>query len=168
MYSPILYSEKMYSSKKSAWWGVPLISLVTGVLIFLFNLLLDFILARFSNGDLNAEMSALSFWISFAFSLAIFFLAGFLFMRNNHRWDIVKSALIVSIYYLVIIIIEQLTKLPIMSCFYFPVAIYSVFYDLLLRLSGNFNYFWYLPSVLAPFIFVLFGKSKGRSSFYFR
>lgn len=149
---------------KSKTWRIPLISIFTGIIISSVSSFIAYIMARNTN-EWTVSMGNYLFSTEMILAIVLFFFTGLFFLRDMSKKDIMKSATIVVVYYIGIICIEQLVihigQYPFILIFSFvPVDLYSVIHQLFLRFTGLPLWIGLIPSVISPFLYVVFGKDQ--------
>lgn len=149
---------------KSKIWRISLVSIFTGVIISSISSFVTYVMARRAN-EWTISMGNKIFLIEVILAVVLFFVTGLFFLRDMSKKDILKSAIIVVVYYIVIIGIEQLLlsigQYPlILILFFVPVRLYSVIHQLLLKFTEISIWIGLIPSIIAPFLYVVFGKKE--------
>lgn len=149
---------------KSKIWRILLISIMIGIIISIITFVSTYFIAKGTN-EWTLEMGNTVFWIDVILATVLFILTGLFCLRDMGKMDIAKSATVVVIYYIVIIGLEQLLlsvgQYPfILLWLFIPVRLYSVIYQMLLRFTEISVWIGLLPSIIAPFLYVVFGKTR--------
>lgn len=149
---------------KSKTWCIPLVSIFTGIIISSISSFIAYIMARNTN-EWTASMGNYLFLTEMILAIILFFITGLFFLRDMSKKDIMKSAAIVVTYYIVIICIEQILihigQYPFSLIFSFvPVGLYSVIHQLFLRFTELPLWIGLIPSIVSPFLYVVFGKDQ--------
>lgn len=120
-----------------------------------------------NSSEWTPEVSAVLFCVNLVCSIALFIGIGLLLRKSYSRADFFKSATLLLAYYLVVFGVEQLTQYlgvynMAVNYFFLPVEVFSVLIDLALKMSNAETLTWVhlIPSMLAPYLFVLFSKKK--------
>lgn len=111
------------------------------------------------------EMLTISFYIQLILSFTAFVIIGLILRKENDRKSFAQSATVLVVYYLVMFALEQTTQYfhvysLIIYRLFIPVEIFTVITLALARLSTaeTINWVYVIPSLFAPYLFVLFGK----------
>lgn len=164
-YSSTLYSAP--SRQSGGLWRVPLLSIITGLIVKGADLLL----ARGLNADetyFSLTGTSFSLWILFAVSVILFIVGGLIFLRGMSKGAVFKSAAIVVVYSIIVLAIE--TFIPswgFMRHFYIPWEMYYTLSKLLMHFTGIVSYWVLIPSILLPFLYILFGRGRRRDKIFF-
>lgn len=147
---------------KSKIWRIPLVSILTGIIISSVSFISTYIIAK-GTKEWTLAMGDTVFWIGIILTIILFLITGLFCFRDMSKVDITKSATVVVLYYIVIIGFEQLLifmgQYPlILIGLYTPVRIYSVIYQVILRFTVLPVWIGLLPSIISPFLYVVFGK----------
>ncbi|PKM49694.1 MAG: hypothetical protein CVV02_14560 [Firmicutes bacterium HGW-Firmicutes-7] len=143
---------------------IPIISVVTGIIISIISTSSVFIIARGTN-EWTIMMGDIILYVEVALSVVLFITTGLLYLKDMSKKDILRSSLIVVIYYVLLVGLEQLLimlgKYPIAIIWLFtPLRLYGVIHQVLLRLDIMSVWSGLILSIVAPFLYVIFGKSK--------
>lgn len=156
---------------KNKIWRIPVISVFTGIITTIVGLLITYFLAK-GTSEWTLAMSNKTQWIDIVVSLVLFIITGLVYLKNMNRIDIIKSATIVTIYYIVIIGLEQLLinngfYPPILFFLFCPVRIYSGLVGILEKFVDISIWTSVVFSIFCPYLYIVFSKrivSKGRMS----
>lgn len=122
-----------------------------------------------NSSEWTPEVSAVLFCVNLVCSIALFIGIGLLLRKSYSRADFFKSATLLLAYDLVVFGVEQLTQyLGIYSLainyFFLPTRLFVVITQTIGRVSNAETLTWVhlIPSMLAPYLFVLFSKKKEK------
>ena len=163
---------------KSKMLRIPILSIITGVILVLNNFFGTMLIARGTTAwtrDMGDKMTL----ITLVLAITLFVITALLFLRDMTRKEILKSAVIVVIYYILISIISHLifpvgmpladSRIPLetriqmlwaLETLRMPLKLYSTIPETLFMITGSFSYLWLVFGFAAPFLYVLFGKRK--------
>ncbi|MBZ2174444.1 hypothetical protein K8M07_04200 [Schnuerera sp. xch1] len=138
-----------------------MISIATGIISSFISTISVYIMTR-DTSVWTISMTTTLLWISSIVSFVLFIGTGIYCFNDMTREEIARSALIVSAYYLIILLLEQSLLangyyLTLMSLLFIPVDIYSVLHTILLRTTNINIFIAIIPSILMHFIYTLFG-----------
>lgn len=140
---------------------IPLISVLNGLILTT----LEYAIFNLSLKAENLFILDYYLVINTIIALALFYVAGKLFLKDMTRNEVLRSATIFSIYYLVLMLLQNvLLKLgaysSIMTVFFIPTYQYSIISHWIMRLSIKLIYWGLIPSILAPFFYLIFTKKN--------
>ncbi|MFA9380943.1 MAG: hypothetical protein ACERKO_07780 [Acetanaerobacterium sp.] len=148
---------------------LPLLTTAAEIVLGITDFVFAFIVVRITS-EWTPEMGILSFYIRLILSVVIFVIIGMLMRKSSDRKTIVKSTTLLVSYSIIVFAIEQITKhFGIYSLniiwLYLPVGMFQVITSALIRLSTaeTINWTYAIPSLFAPFLFVLFSKKNANS-----
>lgn len=141
-----------------------LISVFTGLIISIVEYVSIYFMAKGTN-EWTTAMGDTVFWIDIIIAGGLFFTTGLFCFRGMGKMDIIKSATIVVLYYIVVVALEQLLlymgQYPsILLWLFIPVRLYSAIHQVFLRLTGMSVWICLFPGIMAPYLYVLFGKRE--------
>lgn len=143
---------------------VPIISLITGVILTIADYTLGYFIAKGSS-EWTLEMNDTVIYTTLCLSIILFISTGFLFLRNTLKKDILKSATLVVVYNIVLIVLEQVilyfgTYSITIHYLFIPVRMYGTITQVLLNATDTLASIWIstLPAIIAPYLYVIFGK----------
>lgn len=149
---------------------LPLLTLIAGIILRIVNYITAFILFK-GTSEWTLEMGTTVFYIDLVISIILFVAIGVILRRAFDRKTFIKSATLLVIYSIIIFALEQITQYfgkysIIIYWTYIPAEIFTTITSLLARVSTaeSINWLYAIPSLFAPYLFVLFGKkSESRS-----
>lgn len=120
-----------------------------------------------NSSEWTPEVSAVLFWVDVVCSVALFVAIG-LRLRNTYtRADFCKAATLLLAYHLIVFAVEQLTQCwgvynMAINYLFLPTRLFVVITQTIGRISNAETLTWVhlIPSMLAPYLFVLFSKKK--------
>lgn len=143
---------------------LPVLTLIGGIILRIADYIIALTLFK-GTSEWTLEMGTTTFYIRLVISIIIFVLIGIILRKNHDRKTLLKSATLLVIYSIVIFALEQITQLfwtysMIIYWMYLPVEIFTIITTILARISTaeSINWIYAIPSLVAPYIFVLFGK----------
>ena len=147
---------------------LPIISLAIGVLLRISDYIIAVFLVRSTN-VWTLEMGPTAFYIRLVLSAVLFIIGGILLKKIDKK-VIFKSATLLVIYSILVFFLEQVVQyfgtynMGIYWLF-LPVELYTNITSALARISSveTINWWYALPSLVAPYLFVLFGKGSRKS-----
>ena len=148
---------------------LPILTLVAGIILRVTDYIIVYILVKGSS-EFTLEMGTLMFYIRLILSIAAFVIIGMILRQKYDRTWFLKSTTILVLYSIIILATEQLlqyfaTYSILIYWLYLPVEIFTIITSVLARIStaSTITWLYAIPSVLAPYLFVLFSKrSIGR------
>lgn len=154
----------MKSLIKNKVWRVPLVSILTGIIISIITSAYIYFIVKGTN-VWTLEMGNTILWMNIIVEVVLFLITGIFCFRDMDKTDIAKSAIIVALYYIVIVAFEQLLvsmgQYPsILLWLFIPVRLYSVIHQVFVRFTEISVWIGLLPSIIAPFLYVIFGKRR--------
>ncbi|WP_313524410.1 hypothetical protein [Anaerotignum sp.] len=156
---------------KREWLKLPVVLTIAGVLLFIINFIVPYVMMASGTNEWTVEMGNTVFYIDMVISLILFLTIGFVFCRNISRKVLLKSAHFLLIYYVAIIILEQgAQKLGVytigMVLLFLPFEIFAFLVRLMSIIFGSVGsiMFYIIPISFAAYLFVPFGiKDKIES-----
>lgn len=143
---------------------LPVLTLIGGIILRIVIYITASTLVK-GTSKWTLEMGTIAFYIQLALSIVIFVVIGIKLRKIYNRKTFVKSATLLVIYSIVILAVEQITQhfgtySMIIYWMYLPVEIFTTITSLLARISPaeSINLIYAIPSLFAPYLFVLFGK----------
>ncbi|WP_343208350.1 hypothetical protein [Anaerolentibacter hominis] len=108
-----------------------------------------------------------TFFFMLLLSLVIFIVIGFLLHRTQTRDSLIRSATLIVAYGMIVLFLERVVQHfglypAFMTWLFLPLKLFDVITDLLLKVTGagQISMLLVLPSLFAPYLFVLFGKKE--------
>ncbi|NCA93273.1 hypothetical protein EOM82_08580 [bacterium] len=154
---------------KKTIWKVPLFCVIAGIIDFYVSVrMLSWAIIRLPDGTVTIDdtRSLMVFGVIF---LATFLAGGLIFFRKMTRREIFYSASVLAVYGIVLMLVQygfNLTTGPAavwMMYLFYPFEVFTFISQLLIKFAAN---LWIGAAIqaLAPYLFVLFGKSgvKGK------
>lgn len=146
---------------------LPFLTLIGSVIIRIINYVIILIMGRGTN-QWTLEMETMQFYIDLILNIFILTIIGLILRKTYDRKDFLKSANLLVIYSIVMLMIEQVTQyLGIYSVgfnllFYLPIEIFTIITSLLARVSDVevINWIYAIPSIFAPYLLVFFVKES--------
>ncbi len=101
------------------------------------------------------------------FALTLFVVTGKIFVKDMSRKEVVKSATVFSIYYILILILQialinKGVYTSSLTALFIPTHMYALIGNWLLEISYRLAYWALVPSIAAPFLYVIFAKESGK------
>lgn len=144
---------------------VALVSIITGVIITIVDMVLAFIMAKDASGW-TMKMGNMHFAVTLVLSLVLFFGAGFLCFKDMSRREVFKSSLIVIGYYVFILLFERLifglglfSLTNLYMILFTPVQLYTKITQIVLKVFGN-VWVGVFISLFSPLLFIFFARRK--------
>lgn len=152
--------------RKNTFWKVPLYCIVAGILVYILCVyyLLQLAIVKHPDGVITTDNTRVLI-IYGALFLGTLLIGGLVFFRGMTRKEIFFSASILVIYGVILIFIQEafnLTTGPVaflMMILFRPFEWSSFVVQIFFRLSNNL-WIGVVLQVLAPYLFVLFGKKS--------
>lgn len=146
---------------------LPILTLIGGIILRIINHIIILIMVRGKN-EWTLEMGTMQFYIDLILSISIIVIIGLVLRKTYDRKDFLKSATLLVVYSILILVVEQLIQyLGIYSVgfsllFYLPIEMFTIITSLLAKVSNGevINWLYVLPSIFAPYLLVLFGKES--------
>ena len=145
---------------------LPVLTLLGGIILRIVDYITALTLIKGSS-EWTLEMGTTAFYIRLAISIILFVVIGIILRRIYDRKTFVKSTTLLVIYSIVIFALEQITQYfgtysMIIYWMYIPVEIFTSITSVLARVSTaeSINWTYAIPSLFAPYLFVLFGKKS--------
>lgn len=125
-----------------------------------------------SNGatQWTSEMQTASFYILLITTIILFAVIGIILRRSYDKSTMIKSATLIVIYSIIVVVIEQMAILTgayniIILWLYLP---FEIFISIAVLLSRTFNleslnWIYIIPAIFSPYLFVLFVKKTNVS-----
>ncbi|HHW00232.1 MAG TPA: hypothetical protein GXX36_11835 [Clostridiaceae bacterium] len=149
---------------------LPALTLIGSAILRIADVITSAILVA-GTSEWTLEKGTTAFYVRLILSVILFVIIGIILRRNYDRKTIAKSATLLVIYSIVIFALEQITQYygtysMIFYWLYIPFEIFTIITWALARISTaeNINWIYAIPSLLAPYLFVLFGKRYVRRS----
>lgn len=141
-----------------------IVSILTGAFISIIEFLCAYFIAK-GTTEWTLDMGNTVFWIATILALMLFIVTAILCFRDMTRKEITQSAIIVVIYYILIVILEQILLSnrvypTILLWLFVPVRLYLTIHQVLLKISDNPSLLWLILSLIAPFLYVVFGRKN--------
>jgi len=123
--------------------------------------------AELSNGvyQWTVEMQTASFYIRLIITIILFAVIGIILRRSYDKSTMIKSATLLVIYSIVVVVIELMAIRfgvynAIIPWLYLPLEIFTSIAVLLSRIFNleSINWIYIIPAILSPYLFVLFVK----------
>ncbi len=151
--------------KKSKIIRIPIISIISGIILSLIQDLIIYMIMNFKAMQ-QAYIADNIFWISgtlISIGLIIFF--GLTYINDMTKMEILYSALIVVLYYVLFLIGQQILKsrggvVASYQMLYTPLFLYEFVHSLIVKFMNITIWIGLVPSIFSPFIFILFGRGK--------
>lgn len=144
------------------------LSLIAGVILRISDYVVAFILLG-RTAEWTDEMLTFSFYIQLVLSITAFVIIGLILRKEYDRKSFAQSATVLVVYSIIIFALEQLaqyfhTYSLIIYRLFIPMEIFTIITSALARLSTaeTINWMYVIPSLFAPYLFVLFGKKVGN------
>jgi len=143
---------------------LPLLTLIGGIILQIADFITAFILVK-GTSEWTLEMGTKAFYVRLIMSVILFVVIGIILRGIYDRKTFIKSTTLLVIYSIVIFALEQITQYfgtysMIINRLYIPVEIFTIITSVLARVSTaeSINWMYVIPSLFAPYLFVLFGK----------
>lgn len=154
---------------KEKLWRVPVVSIITGVIIAIITYVSTFFIVK-GTSEFTIEMGNTIMTIRIVLSLVLFLGAGILCFKDMNKKEIAKSAVIVSVYYVIVVILEQVFQevglfslmMIVELVLFLPLEIYSGVLSVLMKGTNINVYLLMIPVFFLPFLYVLFGKKRDK------
>ncbi len=141
---------------------ISLISIATGIALTILELV----------STIVAFKTGINFIVDYRvldtiFALTLFVVTGKIFVKDMSRKEVVKSATVFSIYYILILILQialinKGVYTSSLTALFIPTHMYAVIGNWLLEISYQLAYWALVPSIAAPFLYVIFAKESGK------
>ena len=145
---------------------LPVLTLIGGIILRIIAYITALTLIR-GTSEWTLEMGTTAFYIQLVISIILFVVIGIILHTIYNRKTFVKSATLLVIYSIIIFALEQITQYfgtysMIIYWLYLPVEIFTIITSVLARVSTaeSINWMYVIPSLFAPYLFVLFGKKS--------
>jgi heme exporter protein D len=149
---------------------LPILTLIGGIILRIVNYITAFTLIK-GTSEWTLEMGTTAFYIGLVTSIILFVVIGIILRRIYDRKTFLKSATLLVIYSIVILGLEQITQYfwtysMIIYWLYLPSEIFTTITSVLARVSTaeSINWTYAIPSLFAPYLFVLFGTKSESGS----
>lgn len=149
---------------------LPIFTLIGGTILRVVNHIIISLMVRGTN-EWTFEMGTKVFYFDLILSIVIFISIGIILRRTYDRGAFIKSATLLVIYSILVLGLEQITQYfdmynSIFLLLYLPIEIFTIITSLLVRVSTAESIIWIyaVPSLFAPYIFILFGKQSDKSN----
>jgi len=147
-----------------------LLSTVAGIILRISDYAIAYALIK-NTTEWTETTNAISNIISIVLSIAAFVIIGINLRKEYDRKMFIKSATVLVVYSILIFTIERIAQYLnsyslIIYCLYIPTDIFFPI-DLLLmqiNIAGIPNWALFIPSLFAPYLFVLFAKEADSSN----
>jgi len=144
---------------------LPVLTLLGGIVYRIVNFVIVLLMVRGSD-EWTLEMGNIVFVVDLVMSVVIFIVIGIILCKTYDRKTIFKSATLLVIYSIIVLILEQVTQhlgvynIRISMWLYLPVEIFTIITSALARISSaeSINWLYALPALFAPYLFLFFGK----------
>ena len=143
---------------------LPLYTFIAGVILRIADYITVSLLQRDST-EWTLEMGTTIFYVRLFLSIALFVGIGFLLRKRYSRITFRESATLLIIYSILILAIENIVAyfgVYNMIIYYLsiPFEMFDIITSILVKVSGadRINWLHMIPSLLAPFLFLLFSK----------
>lgn len=146
---------------------LPILTLVGGIVFRIINQIIISLMMSGTN-EWTLEMGTTIFYIDVVLSLIIFIVIGIILRKTYDRETFLKSATLLVIYSIIILVVEQGTQyfgpynIGNSLYLYLPVEIFVIITSALARVSTSesINWMYAIPSLFAPYLFMLFAKNS--------
>lgn len=144
---------------------LPMLTLAAGIILRIADFVAAMVLAA-GTSEWTAEMGDIVFYVRLILSAAAFVTIGMLLRKNTGGKTLALSATLIVLYYVIVFAAEQITQLNgqysiIVYWLFIPVEMFTVITSVLARLSsGAINWVYVIPSILSPYLFLLFCRKK--------
>ncbi|SHK88965.1 hypothetical protein [Desulforamulus aeronauticus] len=149
---------------------LPLCTLAAGIILRTADYITVRLLIR-GTTEWTLEMGTTAFYVRLFLSVSLFAGIGLLLRKRYSRITFIKSATLLMLYSVVIFAIEQVTQhfgsySMIIYYLYIPVDMFTVITSFLARISdaGSINWLYAIPSLFAPYLFLLFSKKSASQN----
>jgi len=143
---------------------LPFLTLIGGIILRIADFITAFILVK-ETSEWTLEMGTTAFYVRLVLSIILFVIIGIILRRIYDRKTFVKSATLLVIYSVVIFALEQITQYfgkysMMIYWMYIPFELFTIITSVLARVitAESINWIYAIPSLFAPYLFVLFGK----------
>lgn len=114
------------------------------------------------------EMGNRLLLIDVILSIVAFFIIGFTLRKTHDKSNLFKSASLLVIYGIVLLVLEQVTQyfgvynVSIALVLYLPTELFTIITAVIINLTSaeTLNFLYVIPSLFAPYLFILFGKKE--------
>jgi len=141
---------------------VPLVSLVTGLILSAIehNVVLRMVK---DSTEWTLKMGDTVYYFSLVLCVVLFIAAGLFCFKDMTKKEIAKSASLVVLYQIIVLVAEQLFQMfasySITFMYLFvPVSLYTTLYQMLLKNLPLSSFILIIPSMFTPYLFILFGN----------
>ncbi len=149
---------------------LPVLTLIAGIILQIADSITALAVLKGAL-EWTPEMETTVFYIRLVISIILFVIIGIILHKIYDRKTLVKPATSLVIYSIVIFALEQIMKYfgAYSVIFYWmniPIEIFTAITSVLARVSGagSINWIYAIPSLFAPYLFVLFGKKSESES----
>lgn len=149
---------------------LPVLTLIAGIILRIADFITVFILTK-GTSEWTPEIGTTVFYVRLVISIILFVVIGIILHRIYDRKALVKPATLLVIYLIAIFALGQIvehfgTYSVIFYWIYIPVEIFTIITPVLARVGGaeSINWIYAIPSLFAPYLFVLFGKKSESGS----
>lgn len=144
---------------------LPVLTLIGGIILRLSDYIV--VPALLSNGasQWTGEMQTASFYIQLIITIILYAVIGIILRRSYNRNTMIKSATLLVIYSIIVVVIEQMAIFIgayniIILWLYLP---FEIFISIAVLLSRTFNiesldWIYIIPAIFSTYLFVLFVK----------
>lgn len=145
---------------------LPVLTLIGGIILRIADYITAYILVK-GTSEWTLEMGTTAFYIRLVMSIVFFVVIGIMLRRIYDRKAFAESATLLVIYSIAILALEQITQYlgtynMIIYWMYLPAEIFTTITSVLARVSTaeSINWTYAIPSLFAPYLFILFGKKS--------
>lgn len=149
---------------------LPVLTLIAGVILQIADSITALTLLK-GVFEWTLEMETTVFYVRLVISIILFIVIGIILHRIYDRKTLIKPATSLVIYSIVIFALGQIMKYfgTYSVIFYWmciPVEIFTAITSVLVRVSAaeSISWIYAIPSLFAPYLFVLFGKKSESES----
>ncbi len=146
-----------------------MLNLLGGIILRIADRITVAVLIRGSN-NWTLEMGTTASYVRIVISIIAFAAIGMILRKQYNRKLFAKSATILVAYSIVLLVLEQVaqsfgTYPMIIYWLYLPVEMFTVVTSVLIKhfASDHVNWMYAIPSLFAPYLFVLFGRRAARN-----
>lgn len=147
---------------------LPVLTLIGGIILRISDYIVTPLL---SNGisEWTVGMETASFYIRLIITIILFAVIGIILRRSYDKSTMIKSATLLVIYSIIVVVIEQMAILfggynIIILWLYLPLEIFTSIAVLLSRIFNleSINWIYIIPAIFSPYLFILFVKKTNR------
>jgi len=147
---------------------LPVLTLIGGIILRISDYVIIPVLSNGSS-QWTGGMETASFYIQLIITIILFAVIGIILRRSYDRRTMIKSATLLVIYSIIVVVIEQLAihfgaYNIIILWLYLPLEIFTSIAVLLSRIFNleSINWIYIIPAIFSPYLFVLFVKKTNR------